>query len=189
MANPSKYAEAKIADQSSVPSFGVKSWPTDRTAQDSDNWPQVAVGHRFNPYRRFPGILIPEPLCQYRGISPGAKLVYGRLCRYAGEKGTVFPSAARLAEEVGMSARQAREYVQELERGKFIEVDRENKHYRKDGGGGTNTYYFLWHKAFEGDRGVPRNSPPPRQSTARAPRQSAAAFTPARTADKESQSV
>ena len=117
------------------------------------------------------GIFVPEAICKYRGLSAGAQLVYGRLCRYAGEDGKVYRATETLAEEVGISERQARAYIQELERGKFIEVDRENRHYRKDGSGGTNKYFFVWHSAFEGDRGAPRNTPPPRQSTAGVPRQ------------------
>lgn len=108
----------------------------------------MTVGERFNPYGRSPlGIFIGESLCRYRGLSPGAKFVYGRLCRYAGENGDVYPAAATLGDEMGISERQTREYIQELERAKFIEVDRENKHYRKNGSGGTNTFFFLWHAA------------------------------------------
>ena len=134
----------------------------------------VKVGERFNPYKRFLGVFIPEPICKYRGLSPGAEVIYGRLCRYSGN-GDVYPATETLADEVGISERQAREYIRELERAKFIEVDHENKRYRKDGSGGTNTYFFLWHAAFEGDRGASRNSPRPRQSTW----QSTAAPTPA----------
>ena len=137
------------------------------------------IGERFNPHKRFRGIFVPEAICKYRGISPGAKLVYGRLCRYSGQDGKVYPAISTLADEVGISETQAREYVQELERGKFIEVDRENKHYRKNGTGGTNTYLFLWHAAFEGDRGAPRNAPPPPQSTAGGTLQQTAPLTPA----------
>lgn len=139
----------------------------------------MKISERFNPHKRFRGIFVPEAVCKYRGLSPGAKLVYGRLCRYAGKEGKVYPATKTLAEEVGLSERQAREYVQELERGRFIEVDRENKHYRKNGSGGTNTYFFLWHAAFEGDRGAPHKTPPPRQSTGGVPRQFTAAPTPA----------
>src|SRR6476660_6574564 len=110
--------------------------------------PVLKIGERFNPHKRFPGIFMPEPVCQYRGLSPGAKVVYGRLCRYAGKDGNVYPATSTLAEEVGICERQAREYIQELERGKFIEVDREKKHFRRDGSGGTNTYFFLWHVVF-----------------------------------------
>ena len=126
------------------------------------------VGERFNPHKRFRGIFVPEAICKYRGLSAGAKLVYGRLCRYAGEDGKVYPATETLAEEVGISERQARAYIQELERGKFIEVDRENKHYRIDGTGGTNKYFFVWHSAFEG---IGAHRATPRQSTAGVPRQ------------------
>jgi len=110
---------------------------------------------------------------------PGAKLVDCRLCRCAGENGEVYPAAATLGDETGISERQTREYIQELEREKFIEVDRENKHYRKNGSGGTNRVFLLWHAVFEGDRGQPRKAPPPRQSTGGVPRQFTAALTPA----------
>jgi hypothetical protein len=129
----------------------------------------VNIGERFNPYQGFLGIFIPEAICKYRGLSLGAKVVYGRLCRYSGVRGEVYPAMATLAHEVGISERQAREYIRELERGKFIEVDRANKHYRKNGSGGTNTYFLLWHAAFDGDRGTARKAPPPRQSTAGVP--------------------
>jgi hypothetical protein len=128
----------------------------------------MKIGERFNPFKRFPGIHVPEPVCTYRGLSPGAKLVYGRLCRYAGSAGNVYPAMPTLAQEVGLCERQVRSYVRELERAKFIEIDRNNKHYRKDGSGGTNTLYFLWHTAFEGEQGKRRNTPP-RQSAAGGP--------------------
>jgi hypothetical protein len=54
----------------------------------------------------------------------------------------VYPATLTLGDEIGMSERQACDYIQELERGKFIEVDRDNKHYRKNGSGGTNTFFF-----------------------------------------------
>src|SRR5689334_9247902 len=113
----------------------------------------LAIGQPFNPYKRFPGALIPEPICRYRGVSPGAKLIYGRLCRYAGENGEAFPGMQRLAEETGFGETQARGYVKELERERFIAVDRTNRHYRPDGSGGSNNYAFLWHVAFSGHIG------------------------------------
>src|SRR5438105_2445720 len=44
----------------------------------------VKIGERFNPQKRFCGSYVPEAIYKYRGLSPGAKLIYGRLCRYAG---------------------------------------------------------------------------------------------------------
>ena len=75
----------------------------------------MKIGERFNPHKRFRGIFVPEPICKYRGLSSGAKVVYGRLCRFAGKGGKVYPATTRLADEVGISERQAREYIQELE--------------------------------------------------------------------------
>ena len=123
-----------------------------------------AAGERFNPYRQYNGTFIPEPVARYRGASPGAKMIYGRLYRYAGEDGEVFPSIGALAKECGISESQARAYVQELERGGFIEVDRENHHYRKDGSGGSNRYFFLYHPAFDGETGEKRKTPPLRKT-------------------------
>ena len=118
------------------------------------------VGRPFNPYKLFTGAFIPEAVCKYRGLSPGAKLVYGRLCRYAGKDGRVFPAVPTLSEEIGVTANQGRLYLKELERARFLAVDRKNKHYRKNGSGGTNTYFFRWHQAFNGEHGTPRRPPP-----------------------------
>ena len=73
--------------------------------------PERVIGQPFNPYKLCPGSLIPEPICRYRGLSPGAKLIYGRLYRYAGKNGAAFPGIATLAEETGLGETQAREYV------------------------------------------------------------------------------
>src|SRR5882672_8038799 len=89
--------------------------------QNSDSAPPL--GQRFNPFKRFTGAFIPEPICKYRGLSQGAKVIYGRLCRYAGENGDAYPAIPTLADETGMSETQARGYVKELETKKFIEVD------------------------------------------------------------------
>jgi hypothetical protein len=98
-------------------------------------------------------------------MSPGAKLIYGRLCRYAGKDGYVYPAIGTLADETGMGETQARTYLKELENGRFISVDRENRHYRNDGSGGSNRYVFLWHAAFLGDSGATRKAPPPLRKT------------------------
>jgi hypothetical protein len=118
-------------------------------------------GDPFNPFKLFNGSFIPEAVSRYRGLSPGAKLIYGRLYRYAGEDGSAFPGVPTLAAETGLGETQARGYIKELEAKGFIAVDRENRHYRKDGSGGSNGYVFLWHKAFLGDCGELRKAPPP----------------------------
>ena len=123
----------------------------------------LCVGQPFNPYGVFNGIFIPEAICKYRGLSLGAKMVYGRLCRYAGRDGLVYPSIPTLASELGLGKTQARKYVQELESEHFIAVDRKNRHFGPKGTGGTNKYVFLWHAAFEGQCGKLRKVPPVRK--------------------------
>lgn len=106
------------------------------------------MGQPFNPYKRFNGIHIPEAICKYRGLSAGAKLVYGRLCRFAGKHGRVYPSIPTLGSELGTSANQIRRYVRELEAKKFIGALRRP--------GKSSQYEFLWHSAFDGELGKGR---------------------------------
>jgi hypothetical protein len=51
---------------------------------------KMQIGQPFNPFRLFTGIFIPEGLVRAKCISPGAKLTYGRLARYAGQKGQCY---------------------------------------------------------------------------------------------------
>jgi hypothetical protein len=121
----------------------------------------MQIGQPFNPFRQFTGIFIPEGLVRAKGISPGAKLAYGRLVRYAGQNGNCFPSVDSLAAEIGVGERQAQKYLANLERAKLIRRVK-----RFSGAGQTsNTFEFLWHSVFEdgvNDRsgeGVNDNSP------------------------------
>ena len=52
------------------------------------------VGQPFNPFRLFTGIIIPEALVRSNLVSPGAKMAYGRLTRYAGQDGMCFPAVS-----------------------------------------------------------------------------------------------
>lgn len=107
-----------------------------------------APGDVFNPYRMFTGCFIPNAVCLCRDLSARAKLVFGRLCQYAGEKGQAYPTYRALAWEVGVERRQAMRAIQELEDFGLI---RAVKQYRKDGGSRSNVYVFLWHEIFESD--------------------------------------
>src|SRR4051794_39338921 len=109
------------------------------------------IGEPFNPFGRFNISPIPEAISRYRSLSPGAKLIYGRLCRYAGEDGKAYPSVGTLGDECGLSGNQARRYIRELKAVKLIET--------KACSGGTNHYSFLWHPAFNGDRGEDPEGP------------------------------
>ena len=100
------------------------------------------MAERINPYRLFVGAFIPNWLLQRQDMSHGAKLCYSRLAQYAGEKGVAFPAQATLADELGVSSRQIRNYLHELEAHHLIESEQR-------GLSATNLYYFLWHQWME----------------------------------------
>jgi Helix-turn-helix domain len=99
-----------------------------------------AVGEPFNPYKMFNGIFIPDSICRWEYLSPGSKLVYGRLCRFAGKNGKAYPSIAALSKGIGISPKQARRYVRELEDEGFVRPQR--------AAGRASHYAFIWHSAF-----------------------------------------
>jgi len=105
----------------------------------------MQTGQPFKPFRMFHGVFIPEGLVRAKGISPGAKLAYGRLVRYAGENGKCYPSVDSLAAEIGVGERQAQKYLANLERAKLI-----RRVSRFMGASQTsNAFEFLWHTMFE----------------------------------------
>jgi hypothetical protein len=116
----------------------------------------IRVGERFNPYKLFNGLFIPEAVARYRGLSAGAKIIYGRLYRYAGENGDAHPSIETLGAEVGLGETQARQYLRELTRGAFVECEHQHD---ETGRQTSNQYYFLWHEAFDGALGETRKKP------------------------------
>ena len=82
-------------------------------------------------------------------IGAAAKLAYGRLLQYAGEKGYCWPSYNSLAAELGMSRSTAIRAIAELVAQKLIEIET-----RKSGNGdnSSNIFYFLAHPALNSDR-------------------------------------
>jgi hypothetical protein len=102
----------------------------------------LKVGAPFNPYRVFQGSFAPYWLLQHRGISAGAKLCYVRLLGFPGRDARCYPSLETLGASLGVSERQARDYVKELERSGFIAV--EQRGLRK-----TNAYLFVWTAELE----------------------------------------
>jgi hypothetical protein len=75
----------------------------------------LQIGQPFNPFGLFTGIFIPDALVRSKTLSAGAKLIYGRLARYAGQDGECHPAVRTLASEIGMSTRQTQNYLAELE--------------------------------------------------------------------------
>ena len=103
-------------------------------------------GDAYNPWRMFNGCFIPNAVLRCPELSARAKLVFGRLCQYAGENGEAFPSYRSLAREVGVERRCAMKAVRELEEFRLIKsVSR----WRNDGAPASNVYIFLWHEIFQ----------------------------------------
>jgi hypothetical protein len=100
------------------------------------------IGAPFNPYRVFQGSFAPYWLLEHRGISTGAKLCYIRLLGFAGKDARCYPSLDTLGTSLGVSGRQARDYVKELERSGLVVV--EQRGLRK-----TNVYLFVWTAELE----------------------------------------
>jgi DNA-binding transcriptional MocR family regulator len=71
-------------------------------------------------------------------ISQGAKLCYARLSQYSGKNGQCNPSLEKLSESLGVSDRQTRTYIRELESQDLIESVR-------TGLGRSNHYKFPEH--------------------------------------------
>ena len=101
-------------------------------------------GERFNPYRFFNGIYLPEVLLTFP-VSWGAKVCYARLCRFAGANGHAFPKQETLGATMGISARQARTYLSELEQVQLIRRE------KGSGRGQPSRYVFLYHPDFHRD--------------------------------------
>ncbi len=109
------------------------------------------IGDPFNPWRKFHGVFIPEPIYKLprHELSWGAKVVYARLLRYAGRNGHAFPRRETLSQEVGYKSRQLDKYLAELKQKGFIRTERRMHR--------SNIYTFLLHPSLSADlieRGV-----------------------------------
>jgi hypothetical protein len=93
---------------------------------------------RINPYRLFNGAFIPEWLMTTGTVSSHAKIIYARLCRYAGDDGRCYPKLDELAGEVGLPLSTMRRALEELIEQRMLETVRR-------GLGLPNDYFFLWH--------------------------------------------
>jgi len=104
-----------------------------------------SAGESYNPWRIFVGCIIPNAIARSTELSSTAKLVFGKLCQYAGENGKAYPSYSSLAKEVGVKQRQAIRAVKELVIFGLIRPVKQN---RPDGGSTSNIYEFIWHDIF-----------------------------------------
>jgi hypothetical protein len=105
------------------------------------------IGDIFNPNRIFDGVKIPYAISRNNNLSPSAKLCYGQLCRYTDDSGVCNPSQSVLAEDLGISERQIRNIIKELEDNKFIVIKPPTGEERLIHI--NNQYIFPWHPTFE----------------------------------------
>ena len=67
---------------------------------------------------------VPNHVLESDRISPGAKLAYAMLLKYAWQNDSCFPGQERLAEDMGVTDRSVRTYIQELTKCDFLTVQR-----------------------------------------------------------------
>lgn len=66
-------------------------------------------------------------------ISIGARFTYAMLLQFAWQEGETFPKQQTLADRIGVSVRQVRRYLTDLENSGYIQVERRDKRF-------NNTY-------------------------------------------------
>ena len=65
---------------------------------------------------------VPNHILDNGKLSPGAKLTYAMLLKYAWQNDYCFPGQERLAKDMGVTDRSVRTYLQELERADFVAI-------------------------------------------------------------------
>lgn len=89
------------------------------------------------------GIWIPRGLVSCKVLSPGAKLLYGRLCLYAGKSGECRAGRDTIAEDMGLSVATVGRHLEELVDYRLV------KRIRK-GPNAPAVCVFLWHPILAG---------------------------------------
>ena len=106
---------------------------------------RLRVGDPFNPYKIFYGIFLPDGLVGYDNdkLSWGAKILWGKLAKFAGQDGDCYPSQDTLAKQMGsVSVRTIRDYSTALVRERFIRAIQKGLNQ-------SNHYHFLWHECLK----------------------------------------
>jgi hypothetical protein len=104
-----------------------------------------SVGKPFIPYKRFHVLPMPDSLLQSTEVPPAAKLIFGRLCRYAGRKNYSFPTPATIGAEVGLGERQVQKLLSILQSKGFLRREAQFRNGKQI----SNRIVLLWHQTFE----------------------------------------
>ena len=70
---------------------------------------------------------VPNYVLESSQISPGAKLAYTMLLKYAWQNEYCFPGQERLAKQMGVTRQSANTYLKELEKKEFIAIKRQGQ--------------------------------------------------------------
>ncbi len=70
---------------------------------------------------------VPNHVLESGMISPGAKLTYAMLLKYAWQNDFCFPGQERLAKDMGVTRQSVNTYVKELEKKEFIKIKRQGQ--------------------------------------------------------------
>jgi hypothetical protein len=115
------------------------------------------MSKRFIPHKKYKGVFIPVSIVSYPGLPPLAKILYGTLCLYSGRNGACYPSQARLARDLGVTARHINTLLGKLEKAGFIERESPEgnraEYYNYDDHAPnaiTTRYYFIEHPILAG---------------------------------------
>jgi len=100
----------------------------------------------FDPISSLGFTQIPNAILQHRDLSPGAKITYSMLLKYAWEKDKCFPGQDRLADDIGISKRSVITYLKEIEAIGYLETKRRGR--------GLTNIYILKAKVRKGARGA-----------------------------------
>jgi hypothetical protein len=89
---------------------------------------------------------VPNHVLESTKVSPGAKLAYTMLLKYAWQNDFCYPGQERLAKDMGSGVRSVVRYIQELEKNDFVKIKRR-------GQGKSNLYELnLTAKKSAGDK-------------------------------------
>jgi hypothetical protein len=116
----------------------------------------VNNGQRYNPYKMFHGSFIPDWLSKRQDLGAGAKMVFARLARYAGDDGYCYPSYKTIADEIGMARITVIKAVGQLVEKGLLQVESGMQI------GKANRYFFLWDDDFVQVKEGGQESIPPR---------------------------
>jgi len=63
-------------------------------------------------------------------LSVGARFTYAMLLQFAWQEGETFPKQETLAGRIGLSVRQVRRYLAELQEANYIKIERKDRRFR-----------------------------------------------------------